>query len=113
MARVSGQVSYQGKPVMKGTVSFVATDPARRNATGLLDPNGRYTLQTEDRGDGAEVGDYDVTIYAHDEPVLDFQPKVPVKPKPLVPQKYEDPKTSGLKRTVKSGSNTVNFELTD
>jgi hypothetical protein len=113
MARVSGKVSYQGKPVMKGTVTFVATDPNRRNATGLLDPNGRYTLQTEERGDGAEVGTFDVTIYAHDEPVLDYKPKVPAKPQPLVPTKYENPKTSGLQRTVKNGSNTFDFDLTD
>jgi hypothetical protein len=27
--------------------------------------------------------------------------------------KYENPKTANLKRTVKSGSNTFDFELTD
>ena len=113
LASVTGKVTYQGKPVMKGTVSFVATEPSRRNATGLLDPNGMYKLQTEEPGDGAELGDYDVTIFSHDEPILDYTPKEPVKPKPLVPTKYESPKTSGLKRTVKSGSNTMNFELTD
>ncbi len=98
---------------MKGTVSFVSTEPSRRNATGQLDPNGKYTLQTEAPGDGAELGDYEVTIYSHDEQILDYTPKVPVKPQPLVPTKYESPKTSGLKRTVKTGSNTMNFELTD
>jgi len=113
MARVSGTVTYQGKPVPKGTVSFVATDPSRRNATGQLDQNGYYQLQTEEPGDGAVVGDYDVSLYAHEEKILDYRPKVPVKPQRLIPEKYENPKTSNLKRTVKSGSNTFNFELTD
>jgi len=113
MARVSGKVTYQGKPVPKGTVSFVSTDPGRRNATGQLDQNGNYRLQTEEPDDGAELGDYQVTLYSHEEPILDYRPKVPVKAQRLVPQKYEDPKTSGLKRTVKSGSNTFDFELTD
>lgn len=113
MARVSGTVTYNGKPVPKGTVSFVSTEPGRRNATGMLDENGYYRLQTENPGDGAEVGDYDVTIYSHDEKILDYKPKVPVKAERLVPAKYEDPKTSGLKRTVKSGSNTYDFPLTD
>jgi hypothetical protein len=35
------------------------------------------------------------------------------KPQPLTPEKYENPKTSGLRKTVKSGSNTFDFELTD
>jgi hypothetical protein len=113
MARVSGTVTYQGKPVPKGTVSFVSPDAARRNATGQLDANGYYRLQTEEPGDGAELGDYDVAFYAHEEKILDYRPKEPVKPQRLIPEKYENPKTSGLKRTVKSGSNTFNFELTD
>ena len=113
MARVSGTVTYQGKPVPKGTVSFVSPEPGRRNATGNLDANGYYRLQTEQPGDGAELGEYDVTLYSHDEPVLDYRPKVPVKVQRLIPEKYEDPKTSNLKRTVKSGSNTFDLELTD
>jgi hypothetical protein len=113
MARVTGKVSYQNKPVMKGTVTFVAASPSARNASGILDPNGYYTLQTETAGDGAQLGDYDVTIYAHDEQVLDYKPKVPVKAERRTPEKYENPKTSGLKATVKSGSNEFNFDLTD
>jgi hypothetical protein len=113
MARVAGKVTYQGKPVTQGTVTFQATSPGGRNATGLIDSSGNYTLQTENPGDGALLGDYLVTIYAHDEPILDYIPKTPVKPKLLVPAKYEKPGTSGLKATVHSGSNPINFELTD
>jgi hypothetical protein len=114
MARVTGKVTYQGKPVMKGLVTFVSTELGRRrNATGQLDPNGNYQLQTETAGDGAELGDYQVTIYAHDEEVLQYTPKVPVKVERRTPAKYENPKTSELKRTVKSGSNQFDFELTE
>jgi hypothetical protein len=112
MARVTGKVSYQGKPVIKGSVVFVATGNTR-NATGQLDPNGYYKLQTETAGDGAELGDYQVTVYAHDEQVLQYTPTVPVKVERRSPEKYENPKTSGLKSTVKSGSNEFNFPLTD
>lgn len=113
MASVSGTVTYQGKPVPMGTITFVSPDPLRRNAIGHIDANGRYRLQTETPGDGAQLGDYDVTVYSHDEKILDYKPKVPVPPKILTPAKYENPKTSGLKKTVKSGSNTFNIELTD
>jgi hypothetical protein len=113
MSSVSGTVTYNGKPVPKGVITFVAGSPEGRNATGQLDQNGKYRLQTEEPGDGAQVGNYDVTIYAHDEVILDYKPKVPVEPKILAPTKYESPKTSGLKREVKSGANTFDFELTD
>jgi hypothetical protein len=113
MARVYGKVTYNGKPVTKGRVSFVSPDPNRRNATGEMDAQGNYQLQTENPGDGAEVGEYDVAFYAHNEPILDYRPKVPVKAERLIPEKYENPATANLKRTVKSGSNTFDFELTD
>jgi hypothetical protein len=113
MARVTGTVTYKSRPVMKGLVTFVSTNASHRNATGQLDPNGGYRLQTESPGDGAELGDYQVTIYAHDEQILDYKPKVPVKVERRTPEKYENPKTSGLRVTVKSGSNEFNFPLTD
>jgi hypothetical protein len=113
MAAVSGTVTYKGKPVPKGTVSFVSPDPSRRNATGQLDATGYYRLQTEEPGDGAEPGEYAVTLYSHDEKVVDYKPKVPIKVERLIPEKYENPKISDLKRTVKRGSNTFDLELTD
>jgi hypothetical protein len=125
MARVTGTVTYKGKPVSKGTIAFVSTSPGRPNATAKLDASGYYRLQTRDPGDGAELGDYDVTIYSRDDPtetiggqnvVPQFIPKKsaqPAKPQRLTPEKYENPKTSGLRKTVKSGSNTFDFELTD
>lgn len=113
LAGVSGTVTYRGKPVPKGTVTFVSTTPGARNATGEIQEDGSYTLHTEQPGDGAAPGEYRVTLYAHDEPVLDYTPRKPVPPKLLVPAKYENPETSGLKATVKGGSNTVNLDLTD
>ncbi len=112
MARVTGKVTYGGKPVPKGTITFIPVAEGR-NAVGALGPDGTYRLQTEQPGDGALLGDYKVTISAHDEAVLDYIPAKPVAPKLLAPAKYEDPKTSDLKATIKSGSNTIDFALTD
>ncbi|WP_422931936.1 hypothetical protein [Singulisphaera sp. PoT] len=113
LAKVTGTVTYQGKPVPKGRITFVSTQEGGRNATGELGSDGSYRLQTENPGDGALLGNYNVTIYAHDEPILDYIPRKPVKPKILTPEKYEKPDTSGLSRKVKSGSNTFDFDLTD
>jgi len=111
LARVSGTVTYEGKPVPLGTVAFVNKDPNGRNATGAIQSDGSYTLQTEAPGDGAQVGEYAVTISAVDAPVLDYKPTKPVESKRYVPEKYEKPETSGLTATVKSGSNTIPFDL--
>jgi hypothetical protein len=110
-ASVTGRVTYQGKPVPKGTITFMAVDPNGRNATGEIGPDGSYTLQTEEARDGAQLGEYRVTIYAHDEPILDYTPPTPVKPKLLVPAQYEKPDTSGLTKTVVRGSNVFDFDL--
>src|SRR4051794_39512672 len=62
MGRVSGTVKVDGQPLTKGTVTFVSTDGQRPNATGAIDSNGNYTLQTTEPGDGAVVGSYKVAI---------------------------------------------------
>jgi hypothetical protein len=113
MASVSGKVTYNGKPVPKGTISFVPVTQGGRNAVGEIGPDGSYKLQTEQPGDGAQLGDYKVTVSAHDEEVLQYIPKTPVKPKLLAPAKYENPNTTDLKATVKRGSNPYSFDLKD
>jgi len=111
MARVTGSVTYHGKPVPLGMVTFQSDDPNGRNATGAIAPDGSYTLQTEEPGDGALLGEYRVAIDARDDVVLDYIPATPIPPKRLVPEKYENPDTSELKATVKSGRNEIAFDL--
>ena len=110
---VSGKITYQGKPVEQGTVTFISTTPGGRNATGMIGSGGYYTLQTDEPKDGALPGPYNVTIFARDEVILDYIPKKPVPPKYLVPAKYEKPDTSGLTATVTGGSNSIDFDLAD
>jgi hypothetical protein len=111
MASVSGKVTYNGNPVPKGTITFQAVDSKGRNATGAIQPDGSYTLQTEQPADGAQLGEYRVAISARDDVVLDYLPPKPIPPKRLAPEKYENPQTSGLTASVKSGRNTFPFDL--
>jgi hypothetical protein len=113
MARVRGKVTYTGQPVPKGTITFQAATPGGRNATGAIVEDGSYELQTENPGDGAIVGEYRVAITARDDAILDYIPKKAPPPKRLTPEKYEDPASSGLTATVKSGSNSIDFPLVD
>jgi hypothetical protein len=113
MGRVYGKVTYNGKPVPKGTITFVPTTPGGRNATGVIAEDGSYSLQTESPGDGAITGDYKVAISARDDVILDYIPKKAPPPKRLTPEKYENPETSDLTAKVESGSNSRDFDLTD
>jgi hypothetical protein len=113
MGRVSGTVTHQGQPLQAGTVTFIATDGERPNASGDIQPDGSYSLQTTEPGDGAVVGEYQVAISGVDSAVYNTpMPGMPAEvPKSVIPEKYSDPSTSGLTATVESGSNTKDFDL--
>jgi hypothetical protein len=113
MGRVSGTVTSQGKPLTKGTVTFISTDGQRPNATGAISSSGTYTLQTSEPGDGAVVGQYKVAISDLDPNAFNTPlPGAPVQPqKSAIPKKYLDSNTSGLTATVEPGSNRKDFEL--
>lgn len=113
MGRVSGTVKVDGQPLTKGTVTFIATDSQRPNATGTISSSGTYTLQTTEPGDGAVVGAYKVAISDVDSSALNTA--LPGMPAPVsksaIPKVYLDANTSGLTANVESGSNTKDFEL--
>jgi hypothetical protein len=115
MASVSGKVTYKGQPLTKGSVSFVSTDPARPNASGAIQSDGSYTLQTREPGDGAQLGDYKVSVTDIDPEAYNtaLPGEAPKLPKSAIPQKYENPETSGITQKVVSGSNKVDITLTD
>ena len=54
---VSGTVKYNGKPLEKGQISFIATDKNKqRDANGFIQ-DGQYNLTTATPGDGALPGE--------------------------------------------------------
>jgi major membrane immunogen (membrane-anchored lipoprotein) len=129
---VSGTVTYNGKPLEKGDISFISED-MRKNfgASGAI-TDGSYTLSTGGNGDGAAAGKYKVTVKAKEEYVskaqADFQkesgkdnPKFPphyiakaaAAAKSLIPAGYGDVRTTNLTAEVKEGSNSIPFELSD
>jgi hypothetical protein len=130
---VSGTVTYNGKPLEKGEISFVTEDLTKNfGATGII-TNGSYTLSTGGNDDGAQAGKYKVTIVAKedylDKARTDFQKesgaggegKIPPRnlakanaaAKSLIPLGYGDTRTTTLTAEVKPQSNTIPFELSD
>ena len=109
-APVSGKVLVDGQPVTKGQVIFAPE--GGRAATGILGPDGTFTLSTYRPNDGAVVGKHTVTVISA-ERAADADPEdIDAPMRWLVPRRYSDPGTSGLEFEVKAeGSNQANFDL--
>lgn len=113
MGSVSGKVTFNGKPVTKGMVTFVSSEPNRPNATGMLQSDGSYSLNTPEHGSGALVGEYKVAVSGKDPDAYNqvVAPGEPMKIESSIPAKFENPDSSGLTAKVVSGSNMHNFDL--
>jgi hypothetical protein len=107
MVPVEGQVVFKdGKPLTGGVVSFDLLGAAAPGvaARGDIGPDGRFRLTTSTAGDGVPEGTYRVAV----------APPLPARVDDLgkeriIPDKYLDPRTSGLEFTVTSGMN--NFRI--
>ncbi len=107
MGEVSGTVTFKGKPVAEGTVSFM-NEAAGTGGEGLV-KDGKYTLSSP-----LPPGEYTVMVM----PLVVQQqdggkgPEVGIeKPAPDIPQKYRVLGTTDLKATVKEGKHEANFDL--
>ncbi|MEJ7637546.1 MAG: hypothetical protein WKF75_06030, partial [Singulisphaera sp.] len=60
---VSGTVTYKGKPLNGGQISFIPESADGRAASGDI-KEGAYSLTTQSKDDGALPGKYHVTLIA-------------------------------------------------
>jgi hypothetical protein len=117
---VSGKVTFQGKPVTVGQIRF-CNPAAGIDVIESLDAQGQYAILTGERK-GLPEGPYQVAVM----PKLDFSrvkcdptgrpipstmPSASERNPPNIPQKYQDPATSGLTLTVKPTPNTFDVDM--
>ncbi len=101
---VTGKVTFDGKPVAGLEVRFEPVDPTiGTTAIGYTVADGTYRLHYPGDKTGAPAGEYKVSIGGGD---TDGETGKRVR----VPAKYNT--ATELKATVKSGSNTFNFDTT-
>lgn len=102
---ISGTVTLNGQPLSAGVVVFNNT-AAGIGADAPLNASGEYRLDTP-----IPAGPYDVAIQPPPAPPPDQMGQATAQPKSPIPNKYLDPKTSGLKTTIHAGANTADFAL--
>ncbi len=109
MGSVTGTVTLDGKPLAKALLRFEPVN-GERASMGETDDNGEYKLEYSLQKSGARVGEHKVTITTAAEPYPDPDSGeyLPARPE-LLPKKYNI--DSELRKTVKGGRNTINFEL--
>lgn len=111
--KVTGRVTLDGQPLADARIVF--TPQKGRAASGATDAQGRYSLSTFAKDDGALPGVYRVTITAQDSQ----DPAEPKRPepnraapgRPAIPARYSDPRTTGLTTEVRAGANVFDFDL--
>jgi hypothetical protein len=100
---VSGRVLIDGKPLEYG---FIRVFPhGNRPASANISSDGRFTLTTFDERDGCVIGKHRVAV-------LPQKPINETTTKWFAPQKYTNPKTSGLEIEVTGPSDNLELHLT-
>jgi hypothetical protein len=116
LAVVKGKITYKGKAVPNGTVNFLPADPNKPSATGEIQADGSYAMQTYLRSrpsQGAVIGKHKVVIVAMQDMASRLpEERIPLPP-PIVPIKYTSPATSDLTADVEDKENTIDFDLQD
>ncbi|MGI9177568.1 MAG: carboxypeptidase-like regulatory domain-containing protein [Pirellulales bacterium] len=112
-AKVSGQVTLEGRPLTNGVVSFTPMKPGS-SAYGTIGAEGRYSLQTGAEK-GLDPGDYKVTVAANATPEEAAQMGFKVGREGimplLTPLRYADGATTPLSATVKPGAQVIDLML--
>ena len=109
-SEVSGSVALDGKKLGPGTIVFAPVTEGGKPATGSIESDGSYSMMTS-RVSGLAAGTYQVAVSIREMPQNVKRGDRPPPGRLLIPEKYEDYRTSGLKYDVVAGSNTINVEL--
>jgi hypothetical protein len=107
LCAVTGQVSYQGKPLEQGSIVFAS--PKSRLVTGEIEGGKIVNVTTFHENDGIAAGEYTVGITSNDRSEKYKDTRTPPS---LIPIRYSDASTSGLKANIQPNENNVlQFDL--
>ncbi len=109
-AQVFGKVLFEdGSPLDGGTVVAEATVEGKLvSAQSNIEPDGSYRLGGSTAGDGALPGSYQFAVM----PIPLSDAELGAGKKVLVPGKYSNLSSSGIKLDVKPGENPFDIKIT-
>jgi hypothetical protein len=123
LGKVHGTVTFKGKPVESGTVTFNPVlgkgGETGQNSTGQIESDGTYEMTTFNTGDGALLGQHIVSVVVREKGSENMGKPKPdstidyVMPKIVTPSKYASVDKSPLRCTVHEGDNTFDIDLKD
>jgi len=116
VVRVRGTVTYKGQPLVNGFVMFNPADPQKGHvARGKIAEDGSFTMSTFEPGDGVMPAEYIITVrsWVPGSGPTPMDEAAGVFVTSSIPERYMDPRTSGLKETVGSSAMELNLELAD
>jgi hypothetical protein len=105
---LSGAVLLNGQPVGPGTITFERVDQQRSGAIATFGEDGRYSVVSAGRKDGAPTGEYRVAIIGGEN--FGEEGATPAK-KSKIPARYSNPDTSKQTVTIESGQKSFDFQL--
>ena len=112
---VRGRVTYNGEPLVGGTVSFYPVERDRgRPAKAAIQPDGSYVVETLADTSGIVPGDYKVGVVLRKLPVGGATPAqiaAAAANKMELPKRFANPETSGLSFTVEPGYGTRTYDI--
>jgi hypothetical protein len=106
--QLSGTVLLNGQPVGPGTMVLEPVSADRAGAMASFAEDGKYSVMSAGRKEGAPTGEYQVMIHGGSSY---GEETVGPKPKSAIPARYGNANTSDLKVTIESGENTFDFNL--
>ncbi|UUO06655.1 hypothetical protein M4951_25340 [Blastopirellula sp. J2-11] len=115
---ITGLVTLDDQPLEQGSLIFEA--PGQRPATGKIKAGAIVEMTTFDHNDGVPLGEHKVAIFVVKEDYAYVTPENPgvssgssnMQVTSLIPQRYNDPTTSGFTASVTSeGENHFEFAL--
>jgi hypothetical protein len=109
---MSGKVTFNSKPVVFGTVLVHGKDGLRQ---GAIQPDGSFTVRDIAAGEARVAinspNPKGIQLYPNKNPKYKQEPYPDVPGWFPIPKQYEDVQTSGLKYTIRGGSNAIDIEL--
>jgi hypothetical protein len=121
---VWGRVVYNGRPIDSGVIVFMPAERGKSNwGAGRIDAGGRFSLSAYQAETGLEPGNYDIffkppagnlVAAGASRAADDVQDPKRVQAAPFsLPEKYTNPKTSGLEFVFDGRPQQIDLELKD